>query len=309
MKETKRLSPDPRLLPRRTLLRGMGTVLALAPVVKLLGCGEGLEETPGDGTSGTGSGSDGGTSTPTDSGTPDAGGGDAGTPDAGGDAGTGGTPSGWSTGGTAAMTATYPDPFSSGVGTACTLYKASTLGPCHAATVSRQDISEGHTGLPVRLAFLIVNSACQPVPGATLELWHTNPAGLYSGSDASNMCTNGNAAARASRWFRGIQTANTSGRVDFDSCFPGWYSSRTIHIHFTVRVGSTEYVTSQLFFEDALNTEIISALPLYGSRGAKDTSNARDKVISESALTDCFFQTQKMSDGSLFAWKTLVIRS
>jgi protocatechuate 3,4-dioxygenase beta subunit len=265
------------LLPRRTLLKGIGTVLSLAPVVNLLGCSD-------DG--GT-SGSDGGTS--------------------GSD---GGTSSGtWATGGTAAMTGNYSDPFASGIGSTCTLYKSSTLGPCHAATVERKDISEAQAGLPVRLAFLVVNASCQPMPGATVELWHANPAGLYSGSDASNMCTNGNSAARAARWFRGIQTADANGRVDFDTCFPGWYSSRSVHIHFIVRVGGTEYLTSQLFFDDALNNEIISTQVVYSSRGAKDTTNASDKVINESSLVDPFFQTQKMDDGALLAWKALVVHS
>jgi protocatechuate 3,4-dioxygenase beta subunit len=254
------------LLPRRALLKGVGTMLALAPAVKLLGCSGGDDgEIAGDGT--------------------------------------------WATGGTASMSGNYADPFTAGIGTACTIYKASTLGPCHAATVDRMDISEAQAGLPVRLAFLVVNPSCQPVPGATVELWHTNPTGLYSGSDASNMCTTGDSAARASRWFRGIQTADANGRVDFNTCFPGWYSSRTIHIHFTVRAGGTEYLTSQLFFDDALNNDIISTHPSYSTRGAKDTTNANDNVLRQSGLSDFTFQTQKMDDGALLAWKALVINA
>jgi protocatechuate 3,4-dioxygenase beta subunit len=227
----------------------------------------------------------------------------------GGDGSNDGTSGPWATGGTAAMSGNYADPFTEGLGSTCTLYKASTLGPCHALTVDRMDISEAQSGLPVRLAFLIVNPSCQPVPGATVEVWHTSPAGLYSGSDASNMCTNGNAAARAARYFRGIQTADANGRVDFNTCFPGWYSSRTIHIHFTVRVGGTEYLTSQLFFEDALNNDIISTQPLYNTRGAKDTSNTSDRVISESGLSHHFFETKRMEDGALLAWKALVVNA
>ncbi|WP_044194093.1 protocatechuate 3,4-dioxygenase, partial [Hyalangium minutum] len=261
------------LLPRRTLIRGVGIALAMAPFAQLLACGGGTDD---------------------GSGTDDGGGKGNGT---------------WATGGTAAMSGNYPDPFASGIGSACTVYKAATLGPCYAATVDRKDISEAQPGLPVRLAFLIVNPSCQPVPGATVDVWHTNPAGLYSGSDASNMCTNGNAAARASRWFRGIRATDANGRVDFDTCFPGWYSSRTIHIHFTVRVGGTEYLTSQLFFEDALNNEIISTQTLYSSRGAKDTTNVNDNVLRQSGLTDYYFQTQKMDDGALLAWKTIVVHA
>jgi protocatechuate 3,4-dioxygenase beta subunit len=215
----------------------------------------------------------------------------------------------WATGGTAAMSGTYPDPFTAGLGSACTLYKASTKGPCHALTAERKDISEAQPGLPVRLAFLIVNPSCEPVPGATLELWHTNPGGLYSGSDAINMCTNGNAAARASRWFRGIQTADAKGRVDFDTCFPGWYGGRTIHIHFTVRVGGTEYLTSQLYFDDKLNDEILETQPVYKGRGAKDTTNASDGVLRQTGPSGFLFETKKMDDGALLAWKAIVVHA
>lgn len=265
------------MLPRRALLKTVGTAVALAPLVNLLGCGgsTGDDSTGTDGTDGSWTGA---------SGT-------------------------WATGGTASMSGNYADPFTEGLGSTCSLYKASTLGPCHALTVERMDISEGQSGLPVRLAFLVVNPSCQPVPGATVELWHANPSGLYSGSDAANMCTNGDAAARAARYFRGIQAADANGRVDFNTCFPGWYSSRSVHIHFTVRVGGSEYITSQLFFDDSLNDEIIASQPLYSTRGAKDTTNANDKVIKESSLTNCFFQAKQMDDGALLAWKTLVVHA
>ncbi|HEX8440957.1 protocatechuate 3,4-dioxygenase [Archangium sp.] len=270
MRRDKELKQTVVHLPRRTFVKGVGAALALSPLAQLLACGPDEGTETGGGTTGDGT---------------------------------------WATGGTAAMAGNYADPFSSGIGTTCTLYKASTLGPCHAATVERKDISEGHGGLPVRLAFLIVNPQCQPVPGATLELWHTHPNGLYSGSDASNMCTSGDSAARAARWFRGIQTADANGRVDFDTCFPGWYRGRTIHIHFTVRVNGTEYLTSQLFFDDALNNEIISTQAVYGARGTKDTTNTSDNVLRQSGLTDALFQTRKMDDGALLAWKALVVHS
>ncbi|MFL5355055.1 protocatechuate 3,4-dioxygenase [Archangium sp.] len=268
-------NPRQLLLPRRALLKTVGTAVALAPLVSLLGCGGSTGAGTSDSTDGTWEGA---------SGT-------------------------WATGGTASMSGNYADPFTEGLGSTCALYKASTLGPCHALTVERMDLSEGQAGLPVRLAFLVVNASCQPMPGATVELWHANPSGLYSGSDAANMCTNGNAAARAARYFRGIQTADANGRVDFNTCFPGWYSSRSVHIHFTVRVGGTEYLTSQLFFDDALNNEIIASQPLYGTRGAKDTANANDKVIKESSLSNHLFQAKQLEDGALLAWKTLVVHA
>jgi protocatechuate 3,4-dioxygenase beta subunit len=276
MKHESPQQPSPSVLTRRSLLRGVGLTLAAFPVAKLLiACG-------GEDTS--------------NGGTPDSGVVD---------------PGFWATGGTAAMTAaaSYPDPFASGIGTACNLTCEATLGPCYATTVDRKDISEGHDGLPVRLAFLVLDETCKPIPGATVDIWHAAPEGLYSGEDASDFCTSGDATARAARWFRGVQTTDANGRVDFDTCFPGWYSSRTVHIHFTVRVGGQEFVTSQLFFDDTLNDEIIDHQPLYDTRGPRDTTNANDNVVSAESVGDYLFTTQRMADGAMLAAKTLIIRS
>jgi protocatechuate 3,4-dioxygenase beta subunit len=207
------------------------------------------------------------------------------------------------------MSGNYTDPFTAGLGTSCALTCAATLGPCYAATLERMDISEGHDGLPVRLAFLVVDESCMPVEGATVDIWHAAPEGLYSGDDASDFCTSGDATARAARWFRGVQTTDSRGRVDFNTCFPGWYSSRTIHIHFTIRIDDTEFVTSQLFFDDALDDEIVNTQPLYDTRGPRDTTNQDDTVIAAGSAADYTFQTARMSDGAMLAWKTLVVRS
>jgi protocatechuate 3,4-dioxygenase beta subunit len=262
---------SPATVTRRRLLGGIGLALAAVPLGHFIACGT---DSDGD----------------TDAGT---------------------DPGAWATGGTAAMTAasTYPNPFASGMGSLCALTCEAILGPCYAATVERADISEGHNGLPVRLAFLVVDESCNPIPGASVDIWHAAPDGLYSGDDASDRCTFGDATARAARWFRGVQTSDANGRVNFDTCFPGWYSGRAIHIHFTVRLNGSEYATSQLFFDDVLNDDVINTQPLYNTRGPPDTTNATDTVVSPQSATDYSFHTQRMPDGAMLAWKTLVVRS
>jgi protocatechuate 3,4-dioxygenase beta subunit len=272
-----------RTFNRRAILRGLGSALVAAPMVRLLGCTT-------SGVSGSDGSVDGGA-------TPDGASGDL--------ANASGS---WATGGTASMSGNYPDPFSGGLGAACALTCAATLGPCYATTLVRKDISEGHDGLPVRLAFLLVDESCAPVAGAAIDIWHCAPEGLYSGADANPFCTSNDAKALAARWFRGVQVTDAAGRADFDSCFPGWYSGRTIHIHFTVRVNDSEYVTSQLFFDDTLDDEIVASQPLYNSRGARNTTNATDNVAG-SDVASYTFQTQRQSDGAMLAWKALVIRS
>ena len=225
------------------------------------------------------------------------------------DPGTGET--GWATGGTAAMTgaSTYPNPFASDSGTACKLTCEQILGPCHGTTLVRKDISEGHDGLPVRLAFRVLDESCKPVPGATVDIWHAGPEGVYSGDDMHPFCNPDNQEARAARWFRGVQTTDADGRVDFDTCFPGWYKGRATHIHFTINIAGTESVTAQLYFDDSLNDDITGTQPLYTTRGQRDTRNTADMVVAQEQLGDFIFQTRKMPDGAMLAWKTFIVRS
>lgn len=263
-------------LSRRKTL-SVGVALVSAKLVGLVGCGD---DTSSSGTGGTGTGG------------------------AGGEGGSTST-DGWASGGTAVITGDYPEPFEGGIGTTCALTCAATLGPCYAATVERKDISEGYPGLPVRLALLVVDDACKPVAGATVDIWHTSNRGLYSGDDSIEMCTTGDPDAVTHRFYRGVQTTDANGRVDFDTCFPGWYSGRTIHIHFTVRVGGQEYVTSQLFFPQSRIEEIFSTQPDYKGFGQPDTPNEADNIyVAENELA-----TERMSDGVMLAWKAVVLRS
>lgn len=233
------------------------------------------------------------------------------------DAGTGSSGA-WAAATTALITSKdYGNPFASGLGSTCNLYKSSTGGPCHAtsALLTRRDVSEGYTGVPMRLELVVVNRACSPVPNATVEIWMADTKGLYSGDiDGNNdaFCTGGSAAAAAALWGRGIQTAGADGRVTFDALFPGWYSSRATHIHFKVTVGSTEYVTSQLFFEESLKTDIYSTQSNYVAPGGNGyVLNASDKVIQESSLvqSEVACNWQRTADGSLLAWKALTVNA
>jgi protocatechuate 3,4-dioxygenase beta subunit len=220
-----------------------------------------------------------------------------------------GNAGGWATGGTASMSGDYPDPFTSGLGSACILTCSQTLGPCYGTTLVRKDISDGHDGLPVRLSLLVVDESCKPIEGATVDIWHTAPEGAYSAFAAGSFCNPSDDDLSSKTFFRGVQVTDANGRVDFDTCFPGWYSGRSIHIHFTIRINDEEYVTSQLYFPDTLTDEIVAGQPLYSDRGARDTNNTNDSVISAEAVGDYTVETAKMPDGALQAWKVLVIRS
>ncbi len=260
-------------LSRRRLLKGMGVALAATPLLQFVGCNIPTDDTGDDSSGGA---------------------------------------SGWVVGGTAAMidAANYPNPFANDTGTECALTCAMTLGPCFAESVVRQDISEGYPGLPVRLALRLVQAdGCTPVAGAEVDIWHCSVLGLYSGDDASDFCTSGDSDARSHRFFRGTQTSDADGQVRFDTCFPGWYSSRAIHIHFQVRLDGNEYVVSQLFFPEDITADIFSTLAGYVDRGQPDTTHTTDTVLGGTDASPYIVNVARMSDGAMLASKTIVLRS
>lgn len=216
---------------------------------------------------------------------------------------------GWATGGTKVTQGNYPDPFATApAGAMCQLYPAQTLGPCYAQMpMMREDISSGTLGLPMRLSFLVVRRGCEPVPDATVDIWHSGYNGIYSKFATGSICNPGTEDVLQETFCRGVQATDASGKVNFTSVFPGWYSGRAVHIHFTVRIGGTEEVTSQLYFDDALTTEI-QAQGEYKARGMRATTNANDFIFSSGGMPEqILMQTAKAADGSLHAWKVLSV--
>jgi protocatechuate 3,4-dioxygenase beta subunit len=216
----------------------------------------------------------------------------------------------WATGGTAMMAADYPDPFEMGAGTSCRLYPAQTLGPCYAdQPMMRQDISDGLDGLPTRVSFLVVEAdGCTPIPGATVDIWHSGSQGIYSAYATGTTCNPGDDDVMSDMFCRGVQAADETGRVNFSTVFPGWYRGRTLHIHFTVRMGNNEIVTSQLYFDDALVDEIL-AQGYYAARGMRDTTNQRDGIFRSGGATaeQVVMEHAKRPDGVLHLWKVLAV--
>lgn len=281
-------SPDRQVLEnafsRRAALRRLGVALAAVPLAKLFGCSS---DSPAS-TDGPDSAVDDG-----DAGSPDA----SLPPDGGAQ---------WASGGTAVMSGDYPDPFGA-LPAVCALACATTLGPCYSGAIERRDISEGYPGLPVRLAFRVVDETCSPIEGAVVDIWHTRNSGLYSGT--VDFCTSNDADAESHLYFRGAQTTDANGRVDFDSCFPGWYPGRAVHIHFQIRIGAAEFVTSQLYFDEAVKADIFATHPDYVSFGFPNRTNAMDGIFPIARPEDAIFEWTRQTDGSMLASKTLVVRA
>lgn len=287
-------------LSRRMMLRCLGAAFAAGPLASALGCSSDAMS----------AGADAGADALAEAGT------DAAVAEAGADAALADVTSGaWATGGTAMIRGTFPNPFAGGAGTACALLCETTIGPCHTTSPMRQDVSDGVDGIPVRLALRVVDEQCRPVANAVVEIWHTNSRGTYSGN-INTMC-NTTAADRAAMFFRGYLRTDADGRVDFNTCFPGWYAGRAIHIHVRVQTGdyaaadnAASVVITQLFFPEDVIQGVFANVPLYSSRGQPDTPAATDNVIggtTDRARYTC--DVQRTADGVMLASKTLIVRS
>ena len=217
----------------------------------------------------------------------------------------------WASGGTVAMTGkpSYPDPFESNPGP-CLIVASTTEGPCTTQTdLVREDVSEGWTGLPVRLALKIVDEACNPVPGVVVSIWHTNREGSYSGQTPSRICLLNQAYASAN-FFRGVQTTAADGTVFFDTCFPGWYPGRAVHIHFQVKDASRSYRVSQVFFPEDVTEDIFADHPDYSEFGQPDTTFANDGVfrgIPAAERERNILTVERMTDGAMLASRVLTV--
>jgi protocatechuate 3,4-dioxygenase beta subunit len=215
----------------------------------------------------------------------------------------------------------YGNPFTTAA-TTCTVFTAATAGPCHSNTYDRQDITDGLVGLPTRLELLITDTSCNPISGAIVEIWFASPTGTYSKAATAesgtyqgslsdldvSFCTGNDSVALANNWLRGYQTTGTDGRVTFDCIFPGWYSGRTTHIHFTVAINGTKTDTSQLLFDETLTTAIYTDHASYSAHGDKDTKNATDNVVTGGLpLTVALTSFAQQSDGAILLWKQITV--
>jgi protocatechuate 3,4-dioxygenase beta subunit len=117
----------------------------------------------------------------------------------------------------------------------------------------------------------LADDVCKPLPGATVDIWHCDAAGIYS--DIAAEGTTGK------NFLRGYQVANRGGIVKFTTVLPGWYQGRTVHTHVKVQTTGTDgnpyEFTSQLFFTEEFKAAYLAQAP-YATKGTPDTTNDTD---------------------------------
>jgi len=184
----------------------------------------------------------------------------------------------------------------------CVLTASLTEGPYFVdEMLNRSDIRTDpvtgavSTGIPLSLNFnvsRVAGSACTPLTGAYLDVWHCDGAGVYSDVSGSSR-----------KFLRGYQITDGNGVAAFTTIYPGWYSGRAVHIHFKLWLfaGSTKTYefTSQFFFDDTLTDSVYTQSP-YNTRGSRNTRNSNDGIYNSLSTTDkvaLTLQTSKTGDG------------
>jgi len=135
--------------------------------------------------------------------------------------------------------------------------------------VVRRDIRSSFAGLtgtadgiPLAIVLNVVSaSTCEPLASRAVYLWHCDRLGRYS------LYTNG---VTNQNYLRGVQEADASGQVTFDSIFPACYQGRWPHFHFEVYPNlSAATSASDMVFSDGASLELAT---MAGSVGAGFTA-------------------------------------
>jgi len=161
----------------------------------------------------------------------------------------------------------------------------------------RRDITEGKPGAPVVLSLQVVEAKdCAPLEGARVDVWHTDGLGVYSGYARQET-----GSTEGESFLRGTQFTGASGEVQFTTIYPGWYPSRTPHIHFKVFLDERNLITGQLYFPDDVTERLYATTSPYRDRkAARDTYNANDFLFRKQGDADTIV-TIKQEDGSYLA--------
>jgi protocatechuate 3,4-dioxygenase beta subunit len=121
---------------------------------------------------------------------------------------------------------------------ACVVRPEMTEGPYYVdEDLNRSDVrSDPGTGEVKEGALLtltfnvsqVSDGSCSSLEGAKVEIWHCDAEGVYSDVSDPGFNTEGE------KFLRGYQVTDENGQATFVTIYPGWYSGRTVHIHFKV---------------------------------------------------------------------------
>lgn len=164
----------------------------------------------------------------------------------------------------------------------------------------RTDLREEQKGIDFYLDIGVIDTeTCEPLESTALTIWMCNATGSYSSftgidPDTSSLLSgwtkNSDGTTDDETFLRGIQVTDAEGMVEFLTKFPGYYVTRTTHIHVTAQTNITNgtfYSQSkvqhigQLFFEEELLNTVYALEPYAAHLDTLNrTTNAEDRLYS-----------------------------
>ncbi len=170
----------------------------------------------------------------------------------------------------------------------CALTASAAEGPFPSQSpLNRREIHENYPGHPLRLGIRVVDQDCQPVPDATVDIWHTDASGDYSEYEDNG---SGKDEGEGSSFCRGSQISDQRGIVEFLTIYPGWYDGRAVHIHASVHLQDQRILTAQLYLDESYSAGVF-ATGEYAQFGLPDTSWSDDSLIGDPPADGSFVTT------------------
>lgn len=172
--------------------------------------------------------------------------------------------------------------------------------------IVRHDVREGSEGVDLYLDIGVIDTeTCEPLPNAYLTIWHCNATGTYSGftgidpdtaSVYDGTTTRADGTTDDETFLRGVMNTNEEGVAEFLTIFPGYYITRSTHIHLTVQTNVTGNETSdysyskasvqhigQLFFNESMINSVYELDPYNAHLATLNrTLNADDGIYVSS---------------------------
>ncbi|KAF4955657.1 hypothetical protein FSARC_11805 [Fusarium sarcochroum] len=206
----------------------------------------------------------------------------------------------------------------------CVLAPDTVWGPYGVdGEILRHDLREEQGGIDFYLDIGVIDiETCEPLQGTALTIWNCNATGSYSSftgidPDTSELLDGWtkreDGTTDNETFLRGIQVTDEHGVVEFLTKFPGYYITRTTHIHVTAQTNisnGTSYSSSaiqhigQLFFEEDLLNRVYSASPYKEHLSTLNrTTNGEDSLFSDassdgySAVISVSQLTKRLADG------------
>src|SRR5690349_16940086 len=132
-------------------------------------------------------------------------------------------------------------------------------------------------GVPLKLRLIarrITGTACAPLAGAIIDVWHCDARGVYSDVDDPSF------SAMGHKFLRGYQTTADDGSAELTTIYPGWYRGRTTHVPFKDRgrspAAGAYAFPSPLYFDEATSDRVYVQPPYAGS--GRRTRNDDDPI-------------------------------